>query len=681
MAEAWKHSPLDGPGTQKNNTLFDKLLIANRGEIACRIIKTARRMGISTVAVYSDADQDALHVRMADEAVLIGPAPAAESYLVIANIVDAAKKTGAQAVHPGYGFLAENAAFADALSDAGITFIGPGTKAITSMGDKITSKKLAAEAGVNTIPGYTDTIDSPEHAVQVARDIGYPVMLKATAGGGGKGMRVVGNDEEAREGFERATNEAQTSFGDGRIFAEKFIEEPRHIEIQVLADAKGNTIYLGERECSIQRRHQKVIEEAPSPFLNEATRKAMGEQAVALAKAVDYCSAGTVEFIVDAKQNFFFLEMNTRLQVEHPVTELVTGLDLVELMIRIASGQELKIRQKDVVTNGWAIECRVYAEDPFRNFMPSTGRLVRYRAPSETPSTRVDTGIEEGSEVSIFYDPLIAKLITYGADREQALSRMSDALDAYYVRGVSHNISFLNAVIAHPRFIAGKLSTSFIADEYPDGFHASDVPHDDPALPVAVAAAIHQYHALRYTQLSGQLPSHEYKVGKDWTVIINKDHWVVTVKAAEGGFEITHEKSSYHIRTDWEIGDPLFRADINGQQVCFQVDGNGASYRLSHRGAQVDALVVTARAAELNRHMLEKQPPDLSKLLLSPMPGLLVHLAVKAGDEVKAGEELAVVEAMKMENSLRAPEDVIIAKTLAAKGDSLVVDQPIVEFT
>ena len=434
------------------------------------------------------------------------------------------------------------------------------------------------------------------------------------------------------------------------------------------------------------RRKGKAVKGEPpkkssGKALDAATRKAMGEQAVTLAKAVDYCSAGTVEFIVDAKQNFYFLEMNTRLQVEHPVTEMVTGLDLVELMIRIATGEKLKIRQKDVVMNGWAIESRVYAEDPFRNFMPSTGRLVRYEAPPESENTRVDTGIEEGSEVSIFYDPMIAKLITYGDDREQALSRMGDALDAYYIRGVSHNISFLNALIAHPRFIAGELSTSFIAQEYPDGFHASDVPHDDPALPVAVAATIHQTRTLRYTQLSGQLPSHEYKVGKDWTVIINKEQWVVTVKVAEGGFEVTHGKSSYHVRTDWEIGDPLFRADINGRQVCFQVEANGAGLRLFHRGAQVDARVVTAVAAELSRHMLEKEPPDLSKFLLSPMPGLLVHLAVKAGDEVKAGEELAVVEAMKMENSLRAPEDVIIAKTLAAKGDSLVVDQPILEFS
>ena len=660
--------------------MFDKILIANRGEIACRVIKTARRMGIRTVAIYSDADREALHRRMADEAVRVGGSPAAESYLAMDNILEAAKLTGAQAVHPGYGFVSENPAFAKALEKAGITFIGPGIKAITSMGDKITSKKLASEAGVNTIPGFTDTIESPDHAVEVAREIAYPVMLKASAGGGGKGMRVVTTDDEAREGFERAKNEAQASFGDGRIFAEKFIEEPRHIEIQVLADTHGNTIHLGERECSIQRRHQKVIEEAPSPFLNKTTREAMGKQAVTLAKAVDYCSAGTVEFIVDAKRNFYFLEMNTRLQVEHPVTEMVTGLDLVEQMIRIAAGEELEIRQKDVVLKGWAIESRVYAEDPSRNFMPSTGRLARYQAPTETEGTRVDTGIEEGSEVSIFYDPMIAKVITYGSDRPQALSRMGDALDAYYIRGVSHNISFLNALIAHPRFIKGALSTSFIADEYPDGFHASDVPHDDPGLPVAVAAAVHQTHMIRGARLSGQLPSHERKVGEKWTVIIDKEHWPVTVSSIETGFEIVHDETTYRIITEWEIGQAFFRAEVNGQAVCVQVDEFGPTYRLFHRGSQVDALVITQKAAELNRHMIQKQAPDLSRFLLSPMPGLLIHLPVKVGDEVKAGEELAVVEAMKMENSLRASEDVVIAKTLAAKGESLVVDQPIMEF-
>jgi propionyl-CoA carboxylase alpha chain len=660
--------------------MFDKILIANRGEIACRVIKTARRMGIRTVAIYSDADRKALHRRMADEAVRVGGSPAAESYLAMDNILEAAKLTGAQAVHPGYGFVSENPAFPKALEKAGITFIGPGIKAITSMGDKITSKKLASEAGVNTIPGFTDTIESPDHAVEVAREIGSPVMLKASAGGGGKGMRVVTSDDEARKGFERAKNEAQSSFGDGRIFAEKFIEEPRHIEIQVLADTHGNTIHLGERECSIQRRHQKVIEEAPSPLLNKATREAMGKQAVTLAKAVDYCSAGTVEFIVDSKRNFYFLEMNTRLQVEHPVTEMVTGLDLVEQMIRIAAGEELEIRQKDVVLKGWAIESRVYAEDPSRNFMPSTGRLARYQAPTETEGTRVDTGIEEGSEVSIFYDPMIAKVITYGSDRPQALSRMGDALDAYYIRGVSHNISFLNALIAHPRFIKGALSTSFIADEYPDGFHASDVPHDDPGLPIAVAAAVHQTHMIRGARLSGQLPSHERKVGEKWTVIIDKEHWPVTVCSIETGFEIVHDKTTYRIITEWEIGQAFFRAEVNGQAVCVQVDEFGAAYRLFHRGSQVDALVITQKAAELNRYMIQKQAPDLSRFLLSPMPGLLIHLPVKVGDEVKAGEELAVVEAMKMENSLRASEDVVIAKTLAVKGESLVVDQAIMEF-
>ena len=660
--------------------MFDKILVANRGEIACRIIKTARRMGILTVAIYSDADRDALHRRMADEAVRVGPSPAAESYLVMENILEAARTTGAQAVHPGYGFVSENPAFAEVLAAEGITFIGPGVKAITSMGDKITSKKLAAQAGVNTIPGYTETIEGPDHAVEVASEIGYPVMLKASAGGGGKGMRVVTNNAETRDGFERATNEAQTSFGDGRIFAEKFIEEPRHIEIQVLADSHGNTIHLGERECSIQRRHQKVIEEAPSPFLNEATREAMGKQAVTLAEAVDYSSAGTVEFIVDAKRNFYFLEMNTRLQVEHPVTELVTGLDIVEQMIRVAAGEKLGIRQKDVVINGWAIESRIYAEDPSRNFMPSTGRLVRYRGPTETESTRVDTGIEEGSEVSVFYDPMIAKVITYGNDRSQALSRMGDALDAYYIRGVSHNISFLNALIAHPRFIKRKLTTNFIADEYPNGFHASDVPHDDPGLPVAIAAAIHQTHMIRGAKLSGQLLSHERQVGERWTVIIDRQHWLVSVMSVEKGFEVVHENGTYRVITDWQIGQPLLRAEVNGQEVCVQVEDFGATYRLFHRGSQVDALVITQKAAELNRHMIAKQPPDLSRFLLSPMPGLLIHLPVKAGHEVKAGEELAVVEAMKMENSLRASEDVVIAKTLAAKGDSLVVDQPILEF-
>ncbi len=660
--------------------MFDKILIANRGEIACRVIKTARKMGIKTVAVYSDADKDALHVRIADEAVHIGASPSAESYLLAERIIDACKQSGAQAVHPGYGFLSENESFTAALDKAGIAFIGPGNKAITAMGDKITSKKLADEAGVSTVPGYTDVINGPDHAVKIAREIGYPVMLKASAGGGGKGMRVVWNDEECRDGFERAQNEARSSFGDDRVFAEKFIEEPRHIEIQVLADSHGNVIYLGERECSIQRRHQKVIEEAPSPFLDEKTRKAMGEQAVMLAKAVDYKSAGTVEFIVDAQRNFYFLEMNTRLQVEHPVTELVTGQDLVEWMIKIAYGEKLTLKQKDVQLNGWAIETRVYAEDPFRNFMPSIGRLSRYIAPEESENVRVDTGIEEGSEVSMYYDPMIAKLITWGADRNEALAHMGDALDSYYIRGVSHNISFLNALIVHPRFIEGRLTTNFIAEEYPEGFSAADVPQENPALAIATAAAINMHLMNRAALLTGQVPSHERRVPSNWVAVINREETPLSVVAIEHGYEVTIGDQRYAVISDWAAGEPLVRATINGQKVIFQQDKLRAGIRLYRRGAQIDVMICTPRAAELNRHMIEKVPPDLSKFLMSPMPGLLVKLKVKVGDEIKAGEELAVVEAMKMENSLRAESDVVIAKVLADQGDSLVVDQPILEF-
>ncbi|MCW8907764.1 MAG: acetyl-CoA carboxylase biotin carboxylase subunit, partial [Sedimenticola sp.] len=519
--------------------MFEKILIANRGEIACRVIKSAQKMGIKTVAVYSDADKEALHVQMADEAVHIGPAPSSESYLVQERIIQACRDTGAQAVHPGYGFLSENSTFCEALEKAGIAFIGPATFAINSMGDKITSKNLAEKAGVNVIPGYTDVVRDADHAVEISNGIGYPVMLKASAGGGGKGMRVAWNEAECRDGFERATNEARSSFGDERVFIEKFIEEPRHIEIQVIADTHGNVVYLGERECSIQRRHQKVIEEAPSPFIDEATRKKMGEQAVQLARAVDYRSAGTVEFIVDAQRNFYFLEMNTRLQVEHPVTELVTGQDLVELMIRVANGEKLPITQEEVKLNGWAMESRVYAEDPFRNFLPSIGRLVKYEPPVGE-NVRVDTGVYEGGEVSMFYDPMIAKLITYGKDRNEAITRMQDALDAYCIRGVQHNISFLNALMVHPRFIEGRLTTNFIAEEYPDGFDASCVPREDPAKAVAIAAMIHRQYMDRAARLSGQLRGHERRVNDDWVVIIDGEHHPVTATPANGGFRVEY---------------------------------------------------------------------------------------------------------------------------------------------
>jgi len=660
--------------------MFEKILIANRGEIACRVMKTARKMGIKTVAVYSDADREALHVQMADEAVHIGASASAESYLVMERIIQACKETGAQAVHPGYGFLSENAAFCEALEREGIAFIGPGTYAINSMGDKITSKKLAAEAGVNTIPGYTEVIKDADEAVRIAAGIGYPVMLKASAGGGGKGMRVAWNDEECREGFERATNEARSSFGDDRVFIEKFIEEPRHIEIQVMADTHGNIIYLNERECSIQRRHQKVIEEAPSPFLDEATRKAMGEQAVAMARAVEYRSAGTVEFIVDAHRNFYFLEMNTRLQVEHPITEMITGQDLVELMIRVANGEPLPLTQEEVQLNGWAIEARVYAEDPFRNFLPSIGRLVHYQPPEESEHVRVDTGVYEGGEVSMFYDPMIAKLVTYGANREEAVARMQMALDEYYIRGVQHNISFLNALMVHPRFQAGRLTTNFIAEEFPDGFNAQDVPQQDPAKPIVVAAMIHRNYMDRAAQLTGQLAGHEREVGEEWAVVINNQAHLVRVKPTRNGYNVNYNGADYSVVTDWTLGQPLFKAAINGEALCFQVEREGLCYSLYHRGARIDALVMTPRASELYTLMPEKVAPDLSRFLLSPMPGLLVKVSVEEGQEVKAGEELAVIEAMKMENVLRAEQDVVVARIAAEVGDSLVVDQTIIEF-
>jgi propionyl-CoA carboxylase alpha chain len=660
--------------------MFEKILVANRGEIACRVFKTAARMGIKTVAVFSDADRRALHVEMADEAVHIGAPPSAESYLVIERIVQACKDTGAQAVHPGYGFLSENRAFAKALESEGIAFIGPGPLAIEAMGDKITSKKLADDAGVNTIPGFNDVIRDGDHALQIANEVGYPVMLKASAGGGGKGMRVAWDDAQCREGFERASNEARSSFGDDRVFIEKFIEQPRHIEIQIIADSHGNILYLGERECSLQRRHQKVIEEAPSPFVDEAMRKAMGEQAVALARAVQYKSAGTVELIVDADKNFYFLEMNTRLQVEHPVTELVTGLDLVELMIRVANGEKLPFTQDDVKLDGWAIESRIYAEDPLRNFLPSTGRLIRYIPPEETDQVRVDTGVFEGGDVSMYYDPMIAKLVTHGATRDQAIQHMRTALDGFYIDGVSHNIGFLAALVAHPRFAEGRISTNMIAEEYPEGFSAADIPHDDPAMIVAVAASINFRYRQRAAQISGQMSGHEYDIPAEWVVLMNDEAHPVSIAAAEGGLDVEYKGETFAVRSDWQFGQPLFRGTFNGADLCMQVGRRDLYYHLYHSGSEAKVAVVTPRVAGLSQHMPVKEPPDMSRFLLSPMPGLLTSLAVKPEQEVKAGEELAVVEAMKMQNTLRAERDGKVLTIHAWPGETLAVDQPIVEF-
>ena len=661
--------------------MIKKILIANRGEIACRVIKTARKMGISTVAIYSDADRNALHRLMADESVCIGPAPSGESYLVIDNILAAIKKTDADAVHPGYGFLSENAAFAKALDKDGVTFIGPPVGAITAMGDKIASKKLAEKANVSTVPGHTEAVRDPEDAVQIAKDIGYPVMLKASAGGGGKGMRLARNDQECRDGLERAVNEAKSSFGDDRVFVEKYIGEPRHIEIQIIADKHGNTVYMGERECSIQRRHQKVLEEAPSPFLDEAMRQAMGKQAVALAKAVDYYSVGTVEFIVDDKKNFFFLEMNTRLQVEHPVTELITGQDLVELMIKVAANEELPFGQDDVKLNGWALEARVYAEDPFRNFLPSIGRLVRYQSPKETHHVRVDTGVTEGGEISIYYDPMIAKLITFGADRTEAIQHMRSALDSYYIRGVNHNIGFLSALIAHSRFQSGNITTNFIAEEYPDGFHPQDLPAEDPIIQVIVAASIHHAYQQRAATINGQVPEHGRQVNDTWVVVTRDGHRPVTVRKITNGYSVIVDGTTHEFQTDWQPGDPLLRGNlVDNKNLVIQVEREKIAYRLTHGGSQDDVLVLSPAHAELNALMPVKEPPDTSKLLLSPMPGLLISLAVAEGQKVKAGEELAVIEAMKMENVLRAERDAVVSSIKAATGESLMVDQVIMDF-
>ncbi len=681
--------------------MFTKILIANRGEIACRVIVTARKMGIKTVAVYSDADREARHVLLADEAVHIGAPPSRESYLVGEKIIAACKQTGAQALHPGYGFLSENAEFAKRVEEEGIVFIGPKHYSMAAMGDKIESKKLAGSAGVNCIPGVNSAIESAEKAVEIAKGIGYPVMIKASAGGGGKGLRVAYNDKEAFEGFTSCTNEARNSFGDDRVFVEKFVEEPRHIEIQLIGDSFGNVLYLNERECSIQRRHQKVIEEAPSPFISDATRKAMGEQAVQLAKAVKYQSAGTVEFVVGKDESFYFLEMNTRLQVEHPVTEAITGLDLVELMIRVAAGEKLPMTQADVKREGWAMECRINAEDPFRGFLPSTGRLVRFAPPEQTMwqgdtehlyGVRVDTGVIDGGEIPMYYDSMIAKLIVHGKDRNDAIAKMREALNGFVIRGVSSNIPFQSALLAHPKFVSGDFNTGFIAEHFSKGFVAEEVPHDDSNFLLALATLVRRKTRELSASISGQLDGFSVTVAKKYVVVtlgagganvytpVHVDDYV----GSTGSARVIVDGQVYDIQSESRLNAICHRGMVNGKPFTAQVEAgtprNPLAWRVQHNGRRIDVQVMSPRTAELHALMPFKAAPDMSRFVLSPMPGLLVSVAVVPGQKVQAGERVAVIEAMKMENVLFAVADGVVGKVLASKGESLVVDQPIVEF-
>jgi propionyl-CoA carboxylase alpha chain len=667
--------------------MFKKILIANRGEIACRVIKTARKMGIKTVAVYSDADKDAIHVAMADEAVHIGPAAAAQSYLVIEKIIAACKQTGAEAVHPGYGFLSEREAFANALKNNGIIFIGPNPHAIAAMGDKIESKKAAAAAGVSTVPGYLGVIEDAQHAMKIAAEIGYPVMLKASAGGGGKGMRIAWSESEVQEGFDRSKSEAASSFGDDRMFVEKFIVNPRHIEIQVLGDKHGHVIYLGERECSVQRRNQKVVEEAPSPLLDEATRRKMGEQAVALAKAVNYDSAGTVEFVAGQDKSFYFLEMNTRLQVEHPVTEMITDVDLVEQMIRVAYGEKLGMKQTDVKLNGWAVESRIYAEDPTRNFLPSTGRLTTYRPPLEGEfagaTVRNDTGVEEGGSISIYYDPMIAKLVTHAKTREEAISAQAMALDAFAIEGIRHNIPFLSTLMNQSRWRSGNLSTGYIAEEFPEGFVAPSPTGAVSTKLAAVAAAVDHHLNQRKRMISGQMPSRKsVSFQQERVIMLGKQSFKAQVDIEADTVRVIFEgaKKPTLVRSSWEPGNPVWMGSVDQEVIAVQIRPLLNGVKLAHGGFETEARVYTRREAELAGLMLEKKAADTSKTLLCPMPGLLKSLIVTVGQEVKAGETLAIVEAMKMENVLRAERDVTVKAIKAKEGDTLSVDAVIIEF-
>ena len=673
--------------------MFKKILIANRGEIACRVMKTAKKMGIKTVAVYSEADKEARHVQMADEAVCIGPPPSRESYLVMDRIIQVCQDTGAEAVHPGYGFLSENEQFARRCEEEGIVFIGPKHQSIAAMGDKIASKKLALEAQVNTIPGFNEAIEKAEDAVKIAQGIGYPVMIKASAGGGGKGLRVAFNDKEAFEGFTACRTEALNSFGDDRVFIEKFVEGPRHIEIQVLGDSHGNIVYLGERDCSIQRRHQKVIEEAPSPFIDPATRQAMGEQAVALAKAVNYQSAGTVEFVVGKDKSFYFLEMNTRLQVEHPVTEGITGLDLVEQMIRVAAGEKLAFKQEDIKLDGWSMECRINADDPFRNFLPSTGRLVKYRPPAEQDGVRVDTGVYEGGEIPMYYDSMIAKLIVHGKDRSEAIEKMRAALNDFVIRGIHSNIPFQAALLQHPRFVSGDFTTGFIAEEYPDGFKKDSVQPADPQRLAALAAFMRYRYLEHIKMIDGQLVGHEMTIAKKFVVVtgsrVGSNEEIkeipIRIELKDGIYSVYIEEggdvSRYNIVSQWRPGEICLRATINGtHKITAQVERKGVKYALVLDGAHYECMVLSPLGAELQRRMLVKVPPDTSKLLMSPMPGLLTNISVKVGESVTAGQKLAAIEAMKMENTLVAVQDGVVAEICAKVGESLAVDQLIIRF-
>ncbi len=673
--------------------MFQKILIANRGEIACRVMKSAKKMGIKTVAVYSEADKEARHVQMADEAVCIGPAPSRESYLLMERIIQACKDTGAQAVHPGYGFLSENEQFAKRCEEEGIVFIGPKHQSIAAMGDKIASKKLALAAQVNTIPGHNEAIPTTDEAVKIAQGIGYPVMIKASAGGGGKGLRVAFNDKEAAEGFVACKTEAMNSFGDDRIFIEKFVEGPRHIEIQVLGDSFGNVVYLNERDCSIQRRHQKVIEEAPSPFIDPVTRKAMGEQAVALAKAVNYQSAGTVEFVVGKDKSFYFLEMNTRLQVEHPVTENITGLDLVEQMIRVAAGEKLAFKQEDVKLDGWSMECRINADDPFRNFLPSTGRLVKYRPPQEVGGVRVDTGVYEGGEIPMYYDSLIAKLIVHGKNRTEAVEKMRAALNDFVIRGIHSNIPFQAALLQHPRFVSGDFTTGFIAEEYPEGFKTDSVQPADPRRLAALAAFMRYRYLEHIKMIDGQLVGHEMTIAKQFVIVTGQRvgskaspiEIPIRVELKDSTYSVYIDDadgvSRYDIVSSWRPGEICLRATINGtSKITAQVERRGVMHCLVLDGAQYECMVLSPLGAKLQRRMPVKAPPDTSKLIMSPMPGLLTNIAVKVGDAVTAGQKLAAIEAMKMENTLTAVQDGVVAEICATVGESLAVDQLIIRF-